>query len=141
MVPLTSSASDVDIQTSTPALKSSKPGFYKEPIGSENISVVGAKGLIGATLWMDDLAKPLTNPYSIVGYAVYPWHRNGSLTNFGIPEGEEKRPAMLERKVQSTIKYSLNSLYYSYYNVWRAYISGDSSKTGISGVGIFDSNE
>lgn len=141
MVPITSSASEIDITTSTPQLDSSKPGFYKESIGSENISVVGAKGLISGVFWMDNVANPQAGINHTVGYAVYPWHRNGSLTNFGIPEGDQKRPAMLEKKLMSNIKYSFNSLYYAYNNIWKAYISGSSTNTGISGIAIFDSNE
>lgn len=141
MVPITSSASEIDIQSSTPKIDPSMPGFYKENIGSENISIVGAKGLIGGIFWMDKVSNPVGTQNNMFGFAVYPWHRNGSLTNAGVPTGDEKRAAMLEKKIQSTIRYSYNSLYYNTANIWKAFSQGSTVKTGISGVGIFDSNE
>jgi hypothetical protein len=41
----------------------------------------------------------------------------------------------------SNIKFSYNSLYFSQSGIWNAYTSGSTTKTGISGVSIFDSNE
>jgi hypothetical protein len=41
MIPLTSFASDIDIQTSTPVANNKMKGFYKEPLGVNNLSRFG----------------------------------------------------------------------------------------------------
>lgn len=39
------------------------------------------------------------------------------------------------------MRYSYKSVYLDSGNIWNAYESGSSTKTGISGVAVFDSNE
>lgn len=143
MVPITSNATDINITTSTPQVNVDKIGFYKDQAGAENISVVGDAGIVSGIYWMDGLAKPKTDAYKnkMVGYNVYPWHRNGSLSNYGVPEGDEKRPAMLEQKILSNSRFSFNTLYYNHGSIWKAYEDDSATKTGISGVSIFNSNE
>jgi len=140
MVPITSSVSDVDIITSTPAENPKCIGFYKETLGSENISRLGAKGLNTATFWIDTATGGNLTDRSF-GFATYPWHRNGSLNNHGIPTGTDVRPAMLSQKKMSNLKYSYQSSYYSVEEIWNCFEQGDTEKTGISGISIFDSNE
>lgn len=161
IVPLTAFASDIDIQTSTPVNNfydsSELPaGFYKEPIGVKNDfsqsqlynhlgdSHFGWKGLISGAFWFDELTaykKDTGNTHHYTtGFVVYPWHRNGSLNNTKFAT-DGYRSAMLDKKKMSNMRYSYKSFYLDSNNIWNAYISGDTTKTGISGVSVFDSNE
>ena len=161
MVPLTAFASDIDIQTSTPVNNfydsSELPaGFYKEPIGAENDfsyaglgvhlgdSHFGWRGLISGAFWFDELTaykKDTGNTKHLTtGFVVYPWHRNGSLNNTKYAT-DGYRSAMLDKKKMSNMRYSYKSVYLDSGNIWNAYASGSSTRTGISGVAVFDSNE
>lgn len=161
MVPLTAFASDIDIQTSTPVNNfydsSELPaGFYKEPIGVENDfsyaglrvhlgdSHFGWRGLISGAFWFDELTaykKDTGNTKHLTtGFVVYPWHRNGSLNNTKYAT-DGYRSAMLDKKKMSNMRYSYKSVYLDSGNIWNAYASGSSTRTGISGVAVFDSNE
>nr|DAG91302.1 MAG TPA: stabilization protein [Crassvirales sp.] len=161
MVPLTAFASDIDIQTSTPVNNfydsSELPaGFYKEPIGAENDfsydgigvhlgdSHFGWRGLISGAFWFDELTaykKDTGNTKHLTtGFVVYPWHRNGSLNNTKYTT-DGYRSAMLDKKKMSNMRYSYKSVYLDSGNIWNAYESDSSTRTGISGVAVFDSNE
>lgn len=161
MVPLTAFASDIDIQTSTPVNNfydsSELPaGFYKEPVGVENDfsyeglgshlgdSHFGWRGLISGAFWFDELTaykKDTGNTkHFTTGFVVYPWHRNGSLNNTKFAT-DGYRSAMLDKKKMSNMRYSYKSVYLDSGNIWNAYESGSSTRTGISGVAVFDSNE
>lgn len=161
MVPLTAFASDIDIQTSTPVnnfYNSSElpAGFYKEPIGAENNfsyeglgshlgdSHFGWRGLISGAFWFDELTaykKDTGNTKHLTtGFVVYPWHRNGSLNNTKFAT-DGYRSAMLDKKKMSNMRYSYKSVYLDSGNIWNAYESGSNTRTGISGVAVFDSNE
>lgn len=161
MVPLTAFASDIDIQTSTPVNNfydsSELPaGFYKEPIGAENDfsyaglvvhlgdSHFGWRGLISGAFWFDELTaykKDTGNTKHLTtGFVVYPWHRNGSLNNTKYATNGY-RSAMLDKKKMFNMRYSYKSVYLDSGNIWNAYESGSSTRTGISGVAVFDSNE
>ena len=161
MVPLTAFASDIDIQTSTPVNNfydsSELPaGFYKEPVGVENDfsyeglgshlgdSHFGWRGLISGAFWFDELTaykKDTGNTHHYTtGFVVYPWHRNGSLNNTKFAT-DGYRSAMLDKKKMSNMRYSYKSVYLDSGNIWNAYVSGNSTRTGISGVAVFDSNE
>lgn len=161
MVPLTAFASDIDIQTSTPVNNfydsSELPaGFYKEPIGAENDfsydgigvhlgdSHFGWRGLISGAFWFDELTAYKKNTgntkHLTTGFVVYPWHRNGSLNNTKYAT-DGYRSAMLDKKKMFNMRYSYKSVYLDSGNIWNAYASGSSTRTGISGVAVFDSNE
>lgn len=144
IIPITSNASDIDIQTKTPAFSNSVKyfsGFYKEFIGSKNFSYHGYKSLISGAFWMDnadentDIKDEDGNPVepTIEGYLVYPWHRNGSLnwqdTSF------DNRSALLANKKLSNLKYSP---YTKYFSPWYA-DSNDDDHNGITSVSIFNS--
>lgn len=149
LVPMTGFSSDIDIQTSTPANTFYKgnaiaPGFYKEPVGVENISRYGWKGLMSGAFWFDDITgykDNKTNSEKLsTGFVVYPWHRNGSLNNTKVAT-DGYRSAMLDKKKLSNLRYSYNSYYLDSNLIWKAYVNGDNNHTGISGISIFDSNE
>lgn len=161
MVPLSAFVSDIDIETSTPVNNfydsSELPaGFYKEPIGVENDftyqgmgtsygdSHFGWRGLISGAFWFDEITaykKDTGNTQHLTtGFVVYPWHRNGSLNNTKFAT-DGYRSAMLSKKRLSNMRFSYKSVYMDPSNIWNAYISGNSTRTGISGVAVFDSNE
>lgn len=163
MVPLTAFASDIDIQTSTPPnlfynSTDSPMGFYKEPIGVENIfdtyrgmgyydfgnSYFGYRGLLSGGFWFDELNSYKEDTGNIKkysnGFVVYPWHRNGSLNNAKYAK-DGNRSAMLSKKKMSNLRFSYKTQYMRKDLVWNAYEEGSNIKTGISGVSVFDSNE
>lgn len=142
VVPMTGNASDIDIQTSTPANDTNKMGFYKEFVGVENNSYYGLKSLTSGAYWFDKV----TNMGSIdddhgytQAFMVYAWHRNGSLNNQGPTEAGTTRTAMLDKKKISNMKFS--SFSYFFNTPWFAYKDNDDNHTGITGVSIFNSNE
>lgn len=165
IVPITAFASDIDIQTSTPVNNfydsSELPlGFYKEPVGAENgfytdsgypfftksygDSHFGWRGLISGAFWFDEVTAYRggtgnTHHYT-TGFVVYPWHRNGSLNNTKFAT-DGYRSAMLDKKKISNMRFSYKTQYMNPDKIWDAYISGDSTRTGISGIAVFDSNE
>lgn len=152
MVPLTSFIGDIDIQTSTPpnnyndggTSKKVAPGFYKEPIGVENISRFGFKGLMSGAFWFDDLTSYKSgesNPDLLnTGFVVYPFHRNGSLNNTKWAT-DGYRSAMLDKKKISNMRFSYNTYFLDSGSVYNFYSKGDELKTGVSGIAVFDSNE
>lgn len=71
-------------------------------------------------------------------YYVYPWHRNGSLNNDGIPSGDETRTALLQNKIISNLRYFNSTKYFN--NPWEAY-QDNNINTGITKVQVFDSDE
>lgn len=165
IVPITAFASDIDIQTSTPVNNfydsSELPlGFYKEPVGAENgfytdsgypfftksygDSHFGWRGLISGAFWFDEITAYKggtgnTHHYT-TGFVVYPWHRNGSLNNTKFAT-DGYRSAMLDKKKISNMRFSYKTQYMNPDKIWNAYISGNSTRTGISGIAVFDSNE
>lgn len=165
IVPITAFAADIDIQTSTPVNNfydsSELPlGFYKEPVGAENgfytdsgypfftknygDSHFGWRGLISGAFWFDEVTaykKDTGNTHHYTtGFVVYPWHRNGSLNNTKFAT-DGYRSAMLDKKKISNMRFSYKTQYMDSNRIWNAYISGNSTRTGISGIAVFDSNE
>ena len=149
LAPLTGFVGDIDIQTSTPPnvyqnTNEVAPGFYKEPIGAENISRFGFKGLMSGAFWFDELSDynsgtGNTNKYT-TGFVVYPFHRNGSLNNKKWAT-DGVRPSMLDKKKISNSRYSYNTHYLSSTDIWSAFINNDAIHTGISGVSIFNTED
>ena len=141
IVPMTGNASDIDIQVSTPANDTNKMGFYKEFVGVENNSYHGLKNLVSGAYWFDKMTdmESVDDDHGYTeAFMVYAWHRNGSLNNQG-PVTEGTRTAMLDKKKISNMKFS--SFSYFLNSPWLAYIENDNNHTGITGVGIFNSNE
>lgn len=139
-ITMTADASDIDIQTSTPANNVASIGFYKEPIGSEYNSVLGMKNLISGVFWLDRATDLMHDDYGrdyTESFMVYAWHRNGSLNNQGVPESGTTRTAMLDKKKISNLKFG-NSIYLD--TPWLA-TGSDGNHTGITPVSIFNSKE
>lgn len=163
IVPITAFAADIDIQTSTPVNNFSGSsvlpiGFYKEPIGAENgfysdsgypffvrthgDSHFGWRGLLSGAFWFDEMtALKTSNPKQhSTGFVVYPWHRDGSLNNTKFATNGY-RSAMLKKKRISNMRYSYKTQYIDSNMVWNAYSDNSNTRTGISGVAVFDSEE
>ena len=152
MVPLTAFIGDIDIQTSTPpnnyndggTSKKVAPGFYKEPVCSENISRFGWRGLMSGGFWFDELTgfkSGVSNPDLLTtGFVVYPFHRNGSLNNTKWAT-DGYRSAMLDKKKISNMRFSYNTYFLNSESVYDFYVKGSELKTGVSGIAVFDSNE
>lgn len=143
----TANASDIDIRTSTVQNDMSRPGFYNEPVGTENFSNLGVKSLVSGMNYIDSVYG--FNDEFIVGkivgldsvaFMVYPWHRNGSLNNQPSLSGDETvRSAMLSHNRRSNLKYGGITRYMGYDDVWKAY-TGDDIHTGISGAVVFSAD-
>lgn len=139
IVPFTANASDIDIQTKSPAFAVNNPskygavGFYKEFTGVENFSYHGYKSLLSQLFWYDAGYKDLIGDMQdIYGFLVYPWHRAGAL-NF-TNSGDDIFSAELKNKKMSNLKYSA---YTKYFTPWHA--EKDDRHTGITKVELFNS--
>lgn len=140
-IPITGTASDIDIQTSTPSNNTSSVGFYKEPIGTENMSVLGMKSLISGIFYLDRATNLMHDDYGrdyTESFMTYAWHRNGSLNNQGTPEAGQTRTAMLDKKKLSNLKFSVGPNYLD--TPWLA-LGSDDNHNGITPVSIFNSKE
>ncbi len=139
----TANSSSLDIQTTSPSLSNTAIGEYKEPIDSTNISPFGSRGLSGGLFYMDGISVTNSSDNSSAlklqaGYFVYPWHRNGSLNNEGVPKDNITRSAMLKSKKLSNLKFAAYNEYFK--TPWESYIENDDNHTGISGAQIFASD-
>ena len=163
-IPITATMGDYDITVSTPQLNyygtsTVAKGLWNEYVGME--TAPGCFGLNTVPAWFDDMYGFLytsTNRknlgFKTWGYAVYPWHRSGSMNNQPsatlvdttnkddndqqvdadsiLIKGQAAgyRSAMLKRKVLSNLRYSSNTVFGT---SW----TPDSSVT----IGLFNSNE
>lgn len=139
IVPITSNASDIDIQVKSQAYAVNNAvgtvGFYEEFTGVENISYHGYKSLISQSFWFDSVYEEEDGDvWETYAYLVYPWHRAGSL-NF-TNSSSKIFSAELKNKKMSNIKYSA---YTKYFNPWNA--EGDNEHTGITKVELFNSEQ
>ena len=149
VVPITSSMTDIDIQTSSASLffKGSQiesPGFYKENVGSDNLSRAGYRGIISGVFWMDEVynRNSSNSNQNNVGFVIYPWHRSGSLNNQKFADSSGNRTSMLEQKKMSNLRYSYKTIYLDYDNLWMAYDEySQAAHPGVSDIQVFDSNE
>ena len=145
-VPITATIGDMDIITSTPQLnyyntQKITKGFWHELVGTS--SAPGLYGLNTIPAWFDEIyGHKETNTFSLTsGYAVYPWHRSGSMNNQPSATLKEDdlikgqaagyRSAVLKRKVMSNLRFSANTVYTST-DYWDA---------GEVSIGLFHSNE
>lgn len=128
------------VQTETAASGGSGYGFYNPDYA--RMAVRGQLSTWGA--YLDNIPQQVTggewqapNNYGFA-YAVYPWHRSGSLNN-DIPG--MARTAVLKSKVLSNITYVNDADHYFFASPWEAYGENDGDKTGIGQVNIVDFDE
>lgn len=130
---LSSTVSDVDIQTESPA-KESYDGFKKISFITSNAGINAGRSLIAAPMWEDSIFKSSLDGETVIGskrYMVYPWQKQGSLNN------DSKRPdgsiqtALLKKKKMSILHYCENT-------VWH---NDDITFNTLSNVGLFSSDQ
>lgn len=111
---LTNTLSDISITTSTPTYGNYSTGFYKGKVANKLISesLYGGRQLSTGMFWSDNVKFKDPSPQDKLErlWMVYPWHRNGSLINAGVPT-EGTRPAALQRKIISNLKFSSQNNY------------------------------
>ena len=129
--------SDVNITTSTSGSKPGEIGYFgnifKNKTISEALNLKSGRGISTSPLWSAGFQYEanVSDNFRSFLWAVYPWHRSGSLCGSGMPEEGEKRAWDLKRKIMSQLWVSntteyLNELYdknISPVNIWH---SGDS---------------
>lgn len=134
------SIGDIDIQTSTPANNGAR-GFYRPAratFGSLASSDQAGRSLLTGTFWFDkalsvDSDGKYTPATQETAFAVYPWHRSGSLNNDNVrPSDKGARTAVLEKKKISNLKFSSSNHYFREDHI-RNY--------GVSPVQLFDSDQ
>jgi hypothetical protein len=80
--------------------------------------------MLTGAFWLDELSNykstGMNEDMNTFGFMVYPWHRSGSLNNYGVPLADATRSAMLDKKKMSNLRYSFNSYYYYASDVWYA---------------------
>lgn len=134
---LTNTLSDISVITSTPTYGNYATGFYKGKVANMNISTsyYGGRQLSAGLFWSDNVKFKDPSPQDKLErlWMVYPWHRNGSLMNIGVPT-EGTRAAALQRKIISNLKFASQNNYLPNQSVWEAEISGDANHTGITPV-------
>lgn len=134
---LTNTLSDISVITSTPTYGNYATGFYKGKVANMNISTsyYGGRQLSAGLFWSDNVKFQDPSPQDKLErlWMVYPWHRNGSLMNMGVPT-EGTRAAALQRKIISNLKFASQNNYLPNQSVWEAEISGDANHTGITPV-------
>ena len=117
--------SDVSITTSTSGFSNSDFGLWRSTIKNRTIKQSiqlkkTGRALATAPLWaavnniktglIDGSGKDIINDRNQL-WAVYPWHRSGSLIASGVPEEEEKRYWTLKRKIISNLWYGSQTVY------------------------------
>lgn len=132
---ITSVLTDYTINASE-TKSSSSIGQVDYDFSVENTSTK-TSGLINAPLWNDAYTTSGSSKNTL--YAVYPWHRKGSLNEDGIPTGDVKRTADLQRKAMSNLRFSYSTRYFQ--TPWEAEVADSQTKTGITTVQVFNSNE
>ena len=117
-VALNNTLSDISLTTSTPTLGLKSLGFFKGKVCNTrmwNYSITGEGGrqISSGLFWADALKWDRIQELALSQrlWLIYPWHRNGSLINAGIPTDGNTRPAALGRKVISNLKFSANNIY------------------------------
>ena len=140
-VPLTSFISDISITTQSSGLYKDKIKDYTK-IGVSGKSEYGYRSLASGLYYEDALySKDNDEGKSKASYLILPWHRNGSLNDTPKLSSDKTRTAVLKRKVMSNLKFSYSSIYIEKIKQWEAFKLGDSIKTGITPVRLFNSDE
>ena len=103
-------------------------------------------GLINAPLFNDVEDIVSDNTFNTL-FAVYPWHRDGSLNSDDIQSSDsgENRTAVLQSKIISNLRFAYNTKFFGTNNtpnvVYESYIENNSKRTGITPIQVFNSNE
>ncbi|MDR0912099.1 MAG: hypothetical protein LBM96_05815 [Methanobrevibacter sp.] len=145
IIPITAFDSKIDIITSSApnvigGTSTLADGFYDYAIHRSNVSRHGYRHLATSACWFDAPAiKSDSVLYAIplyASFAVYPFHRNGSLNN----QASGTRASMLKTKTLLNYQFSYNSYYFDYDNIYNFYEENNGEKTGCN-ISIFSANE
>ena len=111
VIPVTANYTSYDIQQSGTLYNIGAKGEINTDFSHSNLSSM-SKGLISAALWND---TPTFNSKKspAFNFAVYPWHRSGSLGDQNSQELEDNatRYSVLEKKVIANLRYSYSTIY------------------------------
>ena len=118
--PVKTTLSDIDVSYTNPFVPNYS-GLYNDNIESSSASpsYISGYSLINYPMWIDGIALGTNETYpgnkdGIMGaasYPIYPWHRNGSLSNQGKTDSSENRKSLLKTKVMSSLRICLPSVY------------------------------
>lgn len=127
LINFTANASDIEVQTSTPGI-SQFSGFIKKlnnvKIDLEKLAndAGAAQHLLSNSCWYDTIVAYDTDEKTFgsnkfnkpASFALFPWHRKGSLNNdINRPADKGARSAVLKKKVISNLKFSSYTHYFS----------------------------
>ena len=120
--PVKTTLSDIDVSYTNPFVPNYS-GVYNDNIESPSSSNnhISGYSLVNYPMWIDGIALGTNETYpgnkdGIMGaasYPIYPWHRNGSLSNQGKTDSSENRKSLLKTKVMSSLRICLPSVYLS----------------------------
>lgn len=131
---VTRSASDIDIQTSTPPLESYY-GFRKLSfINGETYNEDAARTLIAAPMWYDSVYDDEGKGEHLTAtrlYMVYPWQAQGSLGNDMTRTDGSTQTSVLSKKKMSILKFCDNTQWGDYEHVYDS----------IGDIGLFASDQ
>lgn len=135
---LTSSMGDIDITIATTKSNPKATGFFHKTQTINNLSQYAGNSLVSNLAWFDRPYSDSTfsDDSKQIGFATYPWHRNGSLSDEFI-EGTSLRYGELSKKTISNLKFCYDNIYLN--TPWNAERNDESR--GISGAVLFDSSE
>ena len=120
--PVKTTLSDIDVSYTNPFVPNYS-GIYNNNIESPSSSNnhISGYSLVNYPMWIDGIALGTNETYPSdkdgnrggASYPVYPWHRNGSLSNQGKTDSSENRKSLLKTKVMSSLRICLPSVYLS----------------------------
>lgn len=120
--PVKTTLSDIDVSYTNPFVPNYS-GLYNNNIESPSASNnhISGYSLVNYPMWIDGIALGTNETYpgdrggdrGGASYPVYPWHRNGSLSNQGKTDSSENRKSLLKTKVMSSLRICLPSVYLS----------------------------
>lgn len=119
--PVKTTLSDIDVSYTNPFVPNYSGLYNDDDIKSPSAASTHISGysLVNYPMWIDGIAINTDETYpSEVGgvkgaasYPVYPWHRNGSLSNQGKTDTPDNRKSLLKTKVMSSLRICLPSVY------------------------------
>ena len=135
--------SDIDIQTSSPAISNGGAGFVHQAYKSYH-----SGGIISGLFYDDyvvddhnDKFEGYDKEHWPVKWMVYAWHKTGSFNNDILrPANKGTRSAELSKKVISNLRYSSNTTYFGYSSSTWGSVSSISFAAGTVPQ-VFNSNE
>lgn len=142
----TANIGDIDIQTSTPPIRTDGLGFYHTTVGNPNLDIDNCNSLVSGLFYRDGIVTAENTLKNFTycekdkynkntSWLVYPWQQSGSLNNdINRPAGEGVRSAELSKKVISNLKFSSSNTWLNSTNYW-------SPNNGVSNIEVFNNDQ